>query len=639
MSLVSFNNVSKYYGSDLILDHISFVINKNEKIALIGNNGEGKTTILKLLLKEELPTLISKEDKPGEISIIKNLKIGYLNQNLISDLNNTVIEELLLVFKNTIKKEQELNEFLKILYANPNDLKLIEKYNNLLEEFKELRGYTYKSDIKNYLARFNFDESYYNKKISTLSGGERMKIAFIKLLLFNYDLLLLDEPTNYIDVSSIEWLENFIKLYKGTVLYISHDIYFIKETANKILELNNHKLTTYNTTYDNYIKLKEERYKNLLKESKKQDDEIEKLQRFITFYKPKPRFVSRAKDKEKKLEKILNNKVIIEKENHKNINIKLSSNNLTNKEILNVKDLVVGYDNKALLKSISFDLYSNDKLAIMGDNGIGKSTLLKTLAKKINQIRGEVIYKRKLNIGYFEQFDIDQKYYNYTIIEYLRSQNIDVNDNNLRGALGKFYFKGDDINKNISLLSNGEKKRVMLCDLTLKTYDLLLLDEPANHLDLDTKESLINSLKNYNGAIIFISHDRFFVNEIANKLLFLTNKNNYYIDGNYDDFLLEKEKLDNIYNKEQNNEEKINQEHHNNELQNTNQTNKSKLSKNAINKINSEIKEIEIKLKEIEDFLNNANYNDYEKIKRLQEEKNELEEKYVAYLEDLEKNT
>ena len=639
MSLVSFNNVSKYYGSDLILDHISFVINKNEKIALIGNNGEGKTTILKLLLKEELPTLISKEDKPGEISIIKNLKIGYLNQNLISDLNNTVIEELLLAFKNTIKKEQELNEFLKILNANPNDLKLIEKYNNLLEEFKELRGYTYKSDIKNYLARFNFDESYYNKKISTLSGGERMKIGFIKLLLFNYDLLLLDEPTNYIDVSSIEWLENFIKLYKGTVLYISHDIYFIKETANKILELNNHKLTTYNTNYDNYIKLKEERYKNLLKESKKQDEEIEKLQRFITFYKPKPRFVSRAKDKEKKLEKILNNKVIIEKENHKNINIKLSSNNLTNKEILNVKDLVVGYDNKALLKSISFDLYSNDKLAIMGDNGIGKSTLLKTIAKKINQISGDVIYKRKLNIGYFEQFDIDQIYYTYTIIEYLRSQNIDVNDNNLRAALGKFYFKGDDINKNISLLSNGEKKRVMLCDLTLKTYDLLLLDEPANHLDLDTKESLINSLKNYNGAIIFISHDRFFVNEIANKLLFLTNKNNYYIDGNYDDFLLEKEKLDNIYNKEQNHEVKIKQEFQNVELQNDNQTNKSKLSKNSINKINNEIKEIEIKLKEIEDFLNNANYNDYERIKKLQEEKNELEEKYVTYLEDLEKNT
>lgn len=639
MSLVSFNNVSKYYGSDLILDHISFVINKNEKIALIGNNGEGKTTILKLLLKEELPTLISKEDKPGEISIIKNLKIGYLNQNLISDLNNTVIEELLLVFKNTIKKEQELNEFLKILNANPNDLKLIEKYNNLLEEFKELRGYTYKSDIKNYLARFNFDESYYNKKISTLSGGERMKIGFIKLLLFNYDLLLLDEPTNYIDVSSIEWLENFIKLYKGTVLYISHDIYFIKETANKILELNNHKSTTYNTNYANYIKLKEERYKNLLKESKKQDEEIEKLQRFITFYKPKSRFVSRAKDKEKKLEKILNNKVIIEKENRKNINIKLSSNNLTNKEILNVKDLVVGYDNKALLKSISFDLYSNDKLAIMGDNGIGKSTLLKTIAKKINQISGDVIYKRKLNIGYFEQFDIDQKYYTYTIIEYLRSQNTDVNDNNLRAALGKFYFKGDDINKNISLLSNGEKKRVMLCDLTLKTYDLLLLDEPANHLDLDTKESLINSLKNYNGAIIFISHDRFFVNEIANKLLFLTNKNNYYIDGNYDDFLLEKEKLDNIYNKEQNHEIKIKQEFQNVELQNDNQTNKSKLSKNSINKINNEIKEIEIKLKEIEDFLNNANYNDYERIKQLQEEKNELEEKYVTYLEDLEKNT
>ena len=266
MSLISFSNVSKYYGTEEILDHISFNINLQEKVALIGQNGTGKTTIFKLILKEIMPTLLPKEDKPGEISILGNTSIGYLNQNAITDINNTVYEELLLPFKETIKLEKEINSYDS---SSLNDEESINKYNELIEKFEKLRGYTYLNEIKEMVSKFSFPLDILDRKVNSLSGGERMKIAFIKILLFNYDVLLLDEPTNHLDISTIEWLESFLKDYKGTILFISHDTYFISNLATKILELENHKVTTYNTTYENYLTLKKERYEYLLKEAKK----------------------------------------------------------------------------------------------------------------------------------------------------------------------------------------------------------------------------------------------------------------------------------------------------------------------------------------------------------------------------------
>lgn len=631
MSILSFLNISKYYGSDLILDHISFDINKGDKIALIGSNGEGKTTILKLILKEEDVTNNYNENKISDISYLKNIKIGYLNQNLITSLDNTVMQECLLCYKEVFEIEEKMQTVLNQMQENKNNDELLEKYNNLIEYYKEIGGYSYLSDIKNYLARFNFDNSYYDKKVSTLSGGERTKLAFAKLLMFKYDLLLLDEPTNYIEISTIEWLEKFLKSYKGTILFVSHDTYFIENVANKIFELSNHKLEVFNCDYKNYLKLKEERYKYLEKEKEKQDEEITKLRRFIEFYMPKPRFTSRAKDKEKKLNKILENKIEIEKERHKNINLNLQSSNLKNKELLCVKNVVVGYDTP-LLKEISFDIYSNDKIAIMGDNGIGKSTLIKTIYGMLKPLQGEILSKRKLNIGYFNQFDLEKEDSKQTILEYLRNNNLNLSDKELRSALGKFYFKGDDINKNLFSTSNGERKRLLLCNLSLKSYDLLLLDEPANHLDLDTKKSLIDSLNKYNGAILFISHDRFFVNQLASKLIYLTKNKNYIIEGNYDDLLidLEKENSDNNIakeNKEQLFEKSIAKPQQNN-----------KLSKNMIVKLQSEVKQIELRLSEINEILTNASYTSYEEVDELVNEKEKLETKYLDLLSKLEEN-
>lgn len=631
MSILSFINISKYYGSDLILDHISFDINKGDKIALIGSNGEGKTTILKLILKEESVTNNYNENKISEISLLKNIKIGYLNQNLITSLNNTVMQECLLCYKEVFEVEDKMQAVLNQIDQNKNNEELLEKYNNLIEYYKEIGGYSYLSDIKNYLARFNFPSSYYDKKVSTLSGGERTKLAFAKLLMFKYDLLLLDEPTNYIDISTIEWLEKFLKTYKGTILFVSHDTYFIENVANKIFELSNHKLEVFNCDYKNYLKLKEERYKYLEKEKEKQDEEILKLKRFIEFYMPKPRFTSRAKDKEKKLNKILESKIEIEKENHKNINLNLKSNNLKNKELFSINNIVIGYDTP-LLNEISFNIYSSDKIAIMGDNGIGKSTLIKTIYGMFKPLKGEILSKRKLNIGYFNQFDLEKEDNNQTILEYLRNNNLNLSDNELRSALGKFYFKGDDINKNLFSTSNGERKRLLLCNLSLKSYDLLLLDEPANHLDLDTKKSLIDSLKKYNGAILFISHDRFFVNQLATKLIYLTKNKNYIIDGNYDDLLLdlEKENIENTSNKSDNNT--ILKKNTAKPQQN------NKLSKNMILKLQSEVKQIESRLSEINKILSDESYSSFKEIDELVSEKEKLEYKYLELLSQLEEN-
>lgn len=631
MSILSFLNISKYYGSDLILDHISFDINKGDKIALIGSNGEGKTTILKLILKEEDVTNNYIENKISEISYLKNIKIGYLNQNLITSLDNTVMQECLLCYKEVFEIEEKMQTVLNQMQENRNNDELLEKYNNLIEYYKEIGGYSYLSDIKNYLARFNFDNSYYDKKVSTLSGGERTKLAFAKLLMFKYDLLLLDEPTNYIDISTIEWLEKFLKSYKGTILFVSHDTYFIENVANKIFELSNHKLEVFNCDYKNYLKLKEERYKYLEKEKEKQDEEIIKLRRFIEFYMPKPRFTSRAKDKEKKLNKILENKIEIEKERHKNINLNLQSSNLKNKELLCIKNVVVGYDTP-LLKEISFDIYSNDKIAIMGDNGIGKSTLIKTIYGMLKPLQGEILSKRKLNIGYFNQFDLEKEDSKQTILEYLRNNNLNLSDKELRSALGKFYFKGDDINKNLFSTSNGERKRLLLCNLSLKSYDLLLLDEPANHLDLDTKKSLIDSLNKYNGAILFISHDRFFVNQLASKLIYLTKNKNYIIEGNYDDLLIDLEKENSENNIVKENKEQLVEKSTAKPQQN------NKLSKNMIVKLQSEVKQIELRLSEINEILTNASYTSYEEVDELVNEKEKLETKYLDLLSKLEEN-
>ena len=599
-------------------------------MALIGNNGAGKTTLFKLILGVEEPTLVPKEDKVGEISILKGSTIGYLDQNCISDINHTVEQELLLAFEKQIKMESQIEELGEQIKLDSSNEKLLEKYNNLLQEFEKERGYTYKNEIKEYLSKFNFDMSYLDRQISSLSGGERMKIAFIKILLFQYDILLLDEPTNHIDVSTIEWLEGFLKNYEGTIFFISHDRYFLNSLATKILELESHKLTTYNMGYDNYLIAKKQNYETLLKQSIKEERQIEKYKRFIEFYMPKPRFASRAHDREKKLAKLEANRTEVPKEENRKINFKIDGSILANKQVLKFANVVIGYD-KPLCPEFSFVLYGQDRLAIVGDNGIGKTTLVKSIVGDINLYKGSIKPLRGIQVGYIKQNDyVFDK--NTDAISYLREKYPNKLDKELRGNLGRFLFKGDDIFKSTGLMSNGEKMRLILCALTMSSYEVLVLDEPTNHLDMITKECLIEALKNYDGCIIFVSHDRYFINELANETLYLTPTQALLVDGNYDDLKLKLEAM----NKEQ---EHIDLKELEKNLikEKLPEKKKEKLSNNAIQKLQEEMADIELSLDVIDEKFSDPSTK-YDEYADLNEEKSNLETRYYEILGILEEN-
>ena len=622
MSLINFSNVSKYFGSDLLLDHISFAINEKEKVALIGENGAGKTTIFKMILGEESATLLPKEDKPGDISILGGTTIGYLNQNAITDINNTVYEELELAFKETLRVEKEIDLYSKKDLSNP---VILEKYNKLLEEYEAKRGYTYKNEIKEMISRFSFNLDILDRPVKSLSGGERMKIAFIKILLFNYDVLLLDEPTNHLDISTIEWLENFLKNYNGTIVFISHDTYFLETLADKIIDLENKVTTTYNTNYDNFLKMKEDNYNNLIAQAKREEAEIERYKKMIEFLKPKPRFVSRAKDKEKKLAKLEKNHVEVHSNAEKRIKINLDGGNIASRQLLEFSNVEVGYD-FSLINPFSFILYGQDRLGIVGDNGIGKTTLIKTIIKEIPCFKGSIRELRKLKFGYIKQNDYEFKS-NLNALEFMSEKHPALIEKELRNVLGKFFFRADEVYKSVNLMSNGEKMRLLLASLSLDSYDILLLDEPTNHLDLATKNSLIDSLSGYKGALIFISHDRYFINQLANRILYLSKQKTVFLDGNYDDLKEELSKHQIVE------ETKVEQ---NKPKENKVQVSTNpKLSKNKIAELQTTASNLEARIKEIDSKLIDEN-TPYTELDSLNEEKDEIEMEYLEVLETLE---
>lgn len=619
MSIITFTNVSKYFGSDLILDHVSFNINLKERVALIGNNGTGKTTIFKLILKELEPSLLPKEDKPGEISILSNLKIGYLDQNAITNIENKVYDELLLAFKETLEIENKINQF-KNIEDN------LEEYNKLIELFEKKHGYTYQNEIKDMISRFSFPESILEKQIKELSGGERMKIAFIKILLFNYDVLLLDEPTNHLDISTIEWLESFLSSFKGTLFFISHDSYFIDKLATKVIELENKKVTVYNVDYKHYQELKREKYESLLKQVKKEEALIARYKRFIEFYKPKPRFVSRAKDREKKLAKLEKNRAELPPNSKKQIKFTLEGGNISSRQLLEFENVEVGYD-IPLNKPFSFLLYGQDHLAVLGDNGVGKTTLIKSIIKEIPLLKGKIKELRPIKYGYIKQNDFVFEE-NLTALEFLKKNHPLKTEKELRNILGNFLFSGDDVFKNVLNMSNGEKMRLILSSLSLNEYDILLLDEPTNHLDLMTKDSLIDSLLNFKGCLIFISHDRYFINRLANKVLYISKDITSFIDGDYDDLKKYLERLKSIKpltmkEIEENLKKEI--------------PIKEKLSNNKINELKKELSEIEQELEALDEKIND-DFTSYTEFDELNEKKDTLEERYLEILELLDLN-
>lgn len=526
MYLLSATGILKEFQGEPLTSPLTFNIDENEKIALIGSNGCGKSTLIKMLIGELEP------DK-GHVTLSKNCTIGYLSQSVISDLSHTLYEEAEEVFKPLMEEEKFLEDLCEKIAEDPSNTELLDTYSHREPLFREKDGYNFRYKIRLILNYFKFKEDY-NRPITSFSGGERMKIAFAKLLLLNPSLLILDEPTNHLDISTIEWLEEYLKSYKGAILFVSHDRYFINSLATRVLEIEKGKLESYSGNYDKYAAEKKVRYESQLKLYLKEEKQKQKLEWFIKFYMPKPRFVSRAHDREKKLARLEKTRVEKPTEVKNKVHIDFQGKLRVGKRVFETKELAVGYD-KPLISDIEFSFFGGDKLAIMGDNGSGKTTFIKTLLGKIKPYSGKICFYDNFNIGYLPQDGLLIRS-NKTVLDYFRDLFPLLTLQEVYNTLGAFDFSREDDEKIVDNLSGGEKMRLVLSTLVEQKYDILVLDEPTNHLDMMTKEELIEAIGKYKGSIIIISHDRSFVDNLCNCLLYFENNKAYYYQGDYSHF-------------------------------------------------------------------------------------------------------
>ena len=528
---INLSKINKSYGFEKVLNDIDLTIQKGEKVALIGANGSGKSTILKIINKIE--TINS-----GELSIRKGAIIGYLSQIPIEQ-DILVKDYIYDSFRDLI----DMKEKLTILENNlSSDIKIIDKYTRLQEKFIDLGGYEFETKISKVLAVFNITEEMLKRNFNALSGGEKTICSLIKLLLIEPDILLLDEPTNHLDIKRITWLENYLKNYKGTVIIVSHDRYFLDKVVNKIVLLTKRGLEIYFGNYTYFVDESEKRltlefqkYKDRQKIIEAMKKSIKRLQEYGRLCSPSGGeiFYRRAASIKKRLEKM---EVLEKPEVKKKINMDLNSNIRTGKEVLKIKDLNLGFKDKTLLQEANLDLLYKDKVCLIGENGTGKTTLIKEILNGNDNIK----LGTNIKLGYIPQV-ITFEDENLTILEEARKYFIG-DEEHLRSALFKFLFIGDNIYKRIKLLSGGEKVRLKLFCLTQNKYNFLILDEPTNHIDIDTREILETTLIDFNGTILFISHDRYFINKIANHIVELANKQLNKHVGNYDDFLCQQQR-------------------------------------------------------------------------------------------------
>ena len=602
-------NGSISYGAETILEEINFEIKEKDKIAIIGRNGAGKTTFLKALVNNEILEEGIGEDK---FHVYKQGKpvIGYLQQMNFEGSNKTMLEEILEVYDPLLKLEEKIQEKEKALQENT-DERLIKEYTNALEEYEIQGGYVYKKEYETAIKKFGFKEEDKSKKIGKFSGGQRTKIAFLKLLLSKPDILLLDEPTNHLDITAIEWLENYLKNYPKAIVIVSHDRMFLDKIVNKVYEIEYASMVEYKGNYADFERQKKERYEKQLKDYEYQQAEIKRLQAIADRFRYKPTKAKMALSKLKKIEQM----TIIEKPDkydlktfYANFDVKTQSG----KMVLKVDKLEIGYDKP--IAEVSFELYKGQKLAIIGENGTGKSTLLKTLNGDIPKIKGEFEFGYHVQTGYFDQ-QMEFSNPENTIFEEIAESFPELTTTQVRTLLGTFLFTGEDVFKKIKVLSGGERGRLQLCKVLKKQPNVLLLDEPTNHMDILGKESLENILKEYTGTLIFVSHDRYFVNKLADCILEFDNGRVTFYNKNYQEYLEYKE--NNI--KEQEEAKIVNKKEKN---KNTNQyfieKEKNKI-KNKINKIEREIEQKEDEIKKIEkEMANDEISSDYLKLNELQ---------------------
>ena len=538
MIILQANKIERSFAGEVLFDNINLQVDERDRIALVGKNGAGKSTLLKILVGEEEPT-------SGEINKKKDISLSYLAQDSRFESENTIYDEMLHVFDDLRRTEKQLRQMeLEMGEKSGEDFnKLMSDYDRLSENFRQAGGFTYEADIRAILNGFKFDESMWQMKIAELSGGQNTRLALAKMLLEKPNLLVLDEPTNHLDIETIAWLENYLVNYSGALIIVSHDRYFLDKVATITLDLTKHSLDRYVGNYSRFVELKEQKLATEAKNYEKQQKEIAALEDFVNRNLVRASTTKRAQSRRKQLEKM--ERLDKPEAGKKSANMTFQSEKTSGNVVLTVDNAAIGYDGEILSEPINLDLRKMNAVAIVGPNGIGKSTFIKSIVDQIPFIKGEKRFGANVEVGYYDQTQSKLTPSN-TVLDELWNDFKLTPEVEIRNRLGAFLFSGVDVKKSVGMLSGGEKARLLLAKLSMENNNFLILDEPTNHLDIDSKEVLENALINFDGTLLFVSHDRYFINRVATHVLELSENGSTLYLGDYDYYVEKKAEVEMI---------------------------------------------------------------------------------------------
>lgn len=620
MIVLQVNQLTKSFLADEILSGVKLEVQHRDRVALVGRNGAGKSTLLKIIAGQ-----MSYDS--GDIIIPKDIQIGYLEQHAGLNSTLTIWNEMMTIFESLLAQEQLLRSLEQqmadpTVYENPTMYaKVMSEYDQLQHTFKDAGGYQYESDIRSVLHGMQFYSEDYDKPISSLSGGQRTRLALAKLLLSKPDLLILDEPTNHLDIETLSWLESYLKGYEGAILIVSHDRYFLDQVVSIVYEVSRHRVTKYPGNYSAYLDEKAKNYERDVKLYERQQDEKAKLEDFIQKNIARASTTKMAQSRRKMLERTewMESPDGDEKSASFGFSIERQSGN----DVLSVDELTIGYNDRTISSGINLRTFREDRIALVGPNGVGKSTLLKTIVKDLAPLAGSIRYGTNVQIGYYDQEQAKLSS-NKSVLKELWDEWPLMNEKDIRTVLGRFLFSGEDVDKAVSSLSGGEKARLALAKLMMQKANFLILDEPTNHLDLDSKEVLENALIDYPGTLLFVSHDRYFINRIATKVVELSGTGSFEYLGDYDYYIEKKQELLELAQMNAASQPQVQQDL-------PDKTSTSKIDKEAKKRerqIRRTIEDLESKMQETsaivasleEALCDSAIFTDHEKISMLQDE-------------------
>ena len=536
MIILQANKIERSFAGEVLFNNINLQVDERDRIALVGKNGAGKSTLLKILVGEEEPT-------SGEINKKKDISLSYLAQDSRFESENTIYDEMLHVFDDLRRTEKQLRQMeLEMGEKSGDDLdKLMSDYDRLSENFRQAGGFTYEADIRAILNGFKFDESMWQMKIAELSGGQNTRLALAKMLLEKPNLLVLDEPTNHLDIETIAWLENYLINYSGALIIVSHDRYFLDKVATVTLDLTKHSLDRYVGNYSRFVEFKEQKLATEAKNYEKQQKEIAALEDFVNRNLVRASTTKRAQSRRKQLEKM--ERLDKPEAGKKSANMTFQSEKTSGNIVLTVENAAIGYDGEILSEPINLDLRKMNAVAIVGPNGIGKSTFIKSIVDQIPLIKGEKRFGANVVVGYYDQTQSKLTPSN-TVLDELWNDFKLTPEVEIRNRLGAFLFSGEDVKKSVGMLSGGERARLLLAKLSMENNNFLILDEPTNHLDIDSKEVLENALIDFDGTLLFVSHDRYFINRVATHVLELSENGSTLYLGDYDYYVDKKAEVE-----------------------------------------------------------------------------------------------